>query len=288
MRAGLASSMKWKSHPLVLIVSLGVLGPPCHSSHLTAQTTVQEPTTPPAQSADDRPHLKHQTGKIESYGVPDHDETITAAPSSANKLLVSPNLHLPNRGTIWALDHFGTTPELVHLKYRGVYVDQHSGSNFWKAEAAPFVYKPKKGVELKGNAAIVRLHDTSPVFYVRGLIQDESEFEGSASAAESRSIFSLVRLEVRSDRRVVTKIAFTQVTGKASKSQDVIDIVTHRIPGSDWYSVSPKAPLAPGEYGFTRLPKGQSFFDVNIYDFAIDPAAAENSSVMRSDADSVQ
>ena len=225
---------------------------------------------------------------MSSYGVPNSgDDLVVADVSKAPRLSVGPNLHLPNRGNVWALDHYGVLAELVHVKYSQVDLNNHSGGIFLKSAAAPFIYKPKKTVELNGMAAAVRLHDVAPTFYIRGLIDDDSESESNSSAVATKTTLYLVRLEVKADRRVAATIAFTQLTGKASRSQDVIEIVTSKVSGSDWYRVVPKLPLAPGEYGLMRMPKGQNLFGVNIYDFAVDPNALENGGAMKSDADTV-
>lgn len=221
----------------------------------------------------DRPHLGHQTEKVADYGLPNDAQTGAPGKPAPVGPLVAPGLYLPAHGLLWALDSFAGKQELVRLKYKAVDLNNHARSNFLKTQAAPFVYKPKQTLEIEGTAAELRLHGESPVFFVR------SVSEGEESADESPfglSSLSLVRLEVKSGRRVAATIAFTQITSKASRSDTSIDVVNERIPGTDWYKVTPRQPLPAGEYGWMSLPKKQNMFGGQVYDFAIDAKAPEN------------
>ena len=198
-------------------------------------------------------------------------------------LLVAPGLHLPTTGDLWALDEFEGKPELVHVKYSQVGVDNHTASNILKEEAAPFIYKPKKTIEIKGAASALRFHDPSPTLFLRGLAEDEAGSESNDSGGQS--LLTLIRLESKGDRRVAATIAFTQITTKAARSQDIIDVITERLPGTNWWKMKPKQPLLPGEYGLMQLPKGQYLFGSVVYDFAIDPTAPEVKGSIKADAD---
>jgi hypothetical protein len=239
-----------------------------------------------AQSAavgDDRPHLGHQAGKMTEYGLPNDVSTAVPAEHVSPGPLVAPGIHLPSTGRLYALDNLAGKPELVHLKYGTVDINNHTGSNILKTQAAPFIYKPKKTLEIKGASAGVRLHQTSPVFFVRRSSWGSEESEAESHPASGPGSLSLVRLEVKSDRRVAATIAFTQVTGNASRSNAVVETLSEQIPGADWYKVTPKGALPPGEYGWMTLPNGQNTFGAVIYDFAIDAAAPENTGAMVAD-----
>jgi hypothetical protein len=237
-----------------------------------------------AAVADDRPHLGHQTEKVNDYGLPNDGGTIVPAQRSSPGPLVAPGLSLPSTGRLYALDNFGGKPELVHLKYKTVELNNHAGSNLLKTQAAPFLYKPKKTVEIKGSSAEVRLHETSPVFFVRRNSWANEESEDASPPASSPGALSLMRLDVKPDRRVAATLAFTQVTGHASRSESVVDTVEEPIPGADWLKIRPKEPLPPGEYGWMSLPSGQNTFGTVVYDFAIDTAAPENAGALAASA----
>jgi hypothetical protein len=243
-------------------------------AHLIAQTTAV---------TDDRPHLGHQTEKVSDYGLPNDTGTVVAAEHSSPGPLVAPGLSLPSTGRLYALDSFEGKAELVHLKYRTVELNNHSGSNLLKTQAAPFLYKPKKTVEIKGSSADVRLHEASPIFFVRHNSWAGEESADVSQPASGAGVLSLMRLEVKADRRVAATLAFTQVTGHASRSESIVATVEEPIPGGDWYKISPKEPLPPGEYGWMALPNGQNTFGTVVYDFAIDTAAPENAGALVAD-----
>jgi hypothetical protein len=47
----------------------------------------------------------------------------------------------------------------------------------------------------------------------------------------------------------------------------------------EWRKITPKHPLAPGEYGLVALPKGNYLMPTRVFDFAIDPQAPRNTVV---------
>jgi hypothetical protein len=79
--------------------------------------------------------------------------------------------------------------------------------------------------------------------------------------------------------------AFTQITAKATRSENMIEVMTEKIPGTNWYKMTPKEPLPAGEYGLMLVPKGQNLFGSVVYDFAIDPTAPENKDFIKTDSD---
>ena len=228
---------------------------------------------------DARPHLGYHNDTTSDYGLPEDANAVSTEPKSPGPA-VAPGLKLPSVGRLYALDNFAGKPELVHLKYTRVDLNNHSGSNFLKMQAAPFIYKVKHTLEIKGTAAAVRLHDASPVFFVRRSSVGDEESEDGSQPADGPDHLFLIRLEVKSDRRVAVTIAFTQVTGHASRSDSVVDTTAEQIPGSDWYKLTPKEPLPSGEYGWMTLPDRQNTFGTVLYDFAIDAAAPENSGAL--------
>jgi hypothetical protein len=52
---------------------------------------------------------------------------------------------------------------------------------------------------------------------------------------------------------------------------------------TDWYRLSPRQVLSPGEYALVPLPSSPGFAEGEIFDFAIDPQAPENSDPLRSE-----
>jgi hypothetical protein len=176
-------------------------------------------------------------------------------------------------GHVWAKDVFEGVPQLVQLKYVPTNIDNHSGSNVLKTNMAPFIYKPKSTVEIQGASASIRLHDPKMVIYVRGFETPREDAADSADNTATHTDLVLTKLEPKHDRRVVSTIAFTQVTGKAARSNGVVETSLERVAGTDWLKMTPKEPLADGEYGLMRLPKGQNLFATSVFDFAMDATA---------------
>ena len=267
---------------VVIICLLTVLAnQPDLQAQLIPTTT---PLTPAAQASSeddlDRPTLKHRSESIpeteQAARMADTSVQIATRPTGPT---VAPGLTLPGTGMIWALDTFDGKPELVHLKYFPTNLDRHVASNIAKVNLAPFIAKSKATVEIRGAKSAVRLHVSTPTIFIRNMQSNNEDAAVDPSTLPTYSEWTLVKLEARGDKRLVSTISFTQYTGKASRSEAVAQIVADRIPQSTWWKVVPKEPLAPGEYGLVALPKGQSLFPTRIFDFAIDPGAPRNTVV---------
>jgi hypothetical protein len=250
--------------PIVFVAIIFVVGSPSIStSVLHAQ-----------QEDSDRPHLSHQ-----SQPIPQTDPLIEPEVGlSTNAVPGTPigeGLVLPSRGHVWARDRFNGQPQLFQLKFVPTEIDRHSGSNLLKANLAPFIYKPKESIEVSGAAASVRLHDQSASIYVRGY-EASSEDAAPSSATSTRSDLALVRVESKKDRRIISTIAFTQLTGKAARNYLTVAFTIEKVGNTDWRKITPRDPLPPGEYALLCMPRGQDLLPAEIFDFAIDPKAPAN------------
>jgi hypothetical protein len=202
------------------VLLAGIVAP----QYVGSQSNPASPALGSAIPQDDtgRPLLKHQPQPMVK---PDEPLNVDVQPSAVwNELTVAPGLTLPNRGYIWALDNFAAKPQLVQLKYVLTDVDRHAASNQAKVQLAPFIYKPKATVEILGATAVVRLHQTTPAIFVRGRYRED---ENAADPSEASTIgnLALVKLKVKGERRVVSTVAFTQLSNKAKRSEDVIETV---------------------------------------------------------------
>jgi hypothetical protein len=187
---------------------------------------------------------------------------------SSDDISVAEGLQLPTYGHVWALDTWKGMRELVRLRPPDTTSDEPI-----------FSLKLRRTIEFKGEAASVRMHDTAPLFFLRGV-------SGSDSGG-SRSDLAIVRLTVTGQRRSATKDAMAQLKlqGKQQDSQspDVIGLKQQRIGTTDWYRLSPEQVLTPGEYALVPLPSSPGFATGEIFDFAVDPQAPENSDPLRSE-----
>lgn len=247
---------------------------------LVACGTVSQAQTPSApasgQSFPDHPILRH--GDHPAFKA--NGDAVAPVVSSRPGPTVAPGLALPGTGRVWALDTFEAKPQLVHLMYFQTTIDRHAASNFAKVNLAPFIAKAKMTVELRGTKAAVRLHELTPTIFIRCTPADTEDAALDPTAADTHTELAIVKLEVHGDKRLVNTLAFTQVTGRASRSESSVEIVRAQIADSQWQKITPKNPLAPGEYGLVALPQGQNLVPTRVFDFAIDPPAAQNSNIV--------
>jgi hypothetical protein len=186
---------------------------------------------------------------------------------SSDDISVAEGLQLPTYGHVWALDTWKGMRELVRLRPPDT------------TDEPGFSLKLRRTIEFKGEAALVRMHDTAPLFFLRGVSGGDS--------SDARSDLAIIRLTVTGQRRSATKDAMAQLKlqGKQQDSQspDVIGLKQQRIGTTDWYRLSPQQVLTPGEYALVPLPSSPGFATGELFDFAVDPQAPENSDPLRSE-----
>jgi hypothetical protein len=185
---------------------------------------------------------------------------------SSDDISVADGLQLPTYGHIWALDTWKGLHELVRLRPPDT-----------SADDSGFSLKLRRTIEFKGEAAKVRVHDPAAQFFLRGV----------SGSDDGRSDLVVVRLSIEGERRTATKDAMAQLKQQEkhgdSQYPDVIGIKQQRVGSTDWYRLSPKQILTPGEYALIPLPSSPGFASGEIFDFAIDPEAPENSDPLRSE-----
>ena len=212
--------------------------------------------------------------------APQTDSIAPLWPSAA------PGLRLPVAGSVWVLDHENGQPVLVHLGFLPTSYNGHGASNFFKEQAAPFIYRPKGTVEIAGAAATVRLHDLRPVFFLRDTdVTAVSENEAPNQPTNTQASLSLVDMKTRKDMRILSSISYAPWGGHAKRSDDAVAMDVKTLPGGEWVRWQPLQDLKPGQYGITRLPQGQGLFPDRIYDFAIDPSAPPNADAVKPSPD---
>ena len=193
-----------------------------------------------------------------------HAQTSSQAGVSSDDISVADGLQLPTYGHIWALDTWQGMRELVRLRPPDSTDDQG------------FPLK-RRSIEFKGEAALVRVHDAAPVFFLRGV----------SGSDNGRSDLVIVHLSVEGQRRTAAKdtAAGLKQFAKRADAQfpGVVAITQQRVGATDWYRLSPREVLPAGEYALVPLPSSPGFADGEIFDFAIDPKAPENTDPLRSE-----
>jgi hypothetical protein len=198
--------------------------------------------------------------------VPSHAQVSSRESVSSDDISVADGLQLPTYGHVWALDTWKGMRELVRLRPPDASADEPA-----------FSLKLKHTIEFKGEAALVRVHDAAPQFFLRGV----------SGKDDGRSDLVVVRVSIEAEHREVTKDAMAQLKQQAKQRDghypDIIGLKQQRVGTTDWYRLAPQQVLTPGEYALVPLPSSQGFAEGEIFDFAIDPQAPENADPLRSE-----
>src|ERR1700679_348500 len=112
--------------------------------------------------------------------VQSHAQVSPRESVSSDDISVADGLQLPTYGHIWALDTWKGVHELVRLRPPDTMSDEPG-----------FSLNLRKSIEFKGEAAMVRMHDSAPQFFLRGV----------SGADNGRSDLVVVRLNLRSEER---------------------------------------------------------------------------------------
>jgi hypothetical protein len=196
---------------------------------------------------------------------------VEAAPAvSSDDISVAEGLQLPAFGHIWMLDTWKGVKELIQLHRPDDAVNGHA-----------FSIKLHRVIEVRGEAAAIRIHDRKPSIFMHEVNTDDS--------GEAHADFAVVRMRVSGNRREAPQQAADEIAakgkGKTIQSADVIELTQQRVGETDWYRLTAKQPLDPGEYVLVPWTGTASAALDEIYDFAIDPDAPENAEAVRSEAD---
>lgn len=183
-----------------------------------------------------------------------------------------PGVQITNGSYPWAVDVYEGKQELVPIHHTNVGVNNHKGANVAGSLAGSVFYKPKMTTEIVGTHARVALHSDRPVFYVH-LLEDDSSDDPSDNVLGP---WALVRAKVDKDHRVLSQVNFTQLTGNAKRSDSQVEVNVEKLPGG-WLKITPKEPLAVGEYALQPVPKVANTFSTVVFDFTLDPKAPNSS-----------
>ena len=184
----------------------------------------------------------------------------------------APGLRIPSGGRPWALDEFGSAKQLVPIHSSAVQANNHKASNLAGGLLAGPFYKTKLTTELEGKQAHTVLHATTPVFY---LLFSQDPDQGTSQFAG----WALVHVVVDGERRLLSTVKFTQLTGNAKRSDTQVELTSETLPGG-WVRLTPKTPLVPGEYALEPVMKQDNAYSLNVYDFRLDPAGPNDSDVV--------
>ncbi len=217
----------------------------------------------------------------------DKEEAEERALMKAQMPEVAPGLELPNQDSVFVLDTFQGTPELVELTPNDLNIDN-------KAHKGLQVLNPlamsKMNLQLNGQHAKVHIHVNDPTLYVSLGVVDNKEsvlshamtvdtgranaVTGERGAHSDKSGFAIVRLDERRALRYVGAIKVSPL-GKISQEENVIPIKIEVLPGKHWLHIQPEQKLLIGEYALVEI-ISPSEINQSVWDFSVNPATPHN------------
>jgi hypothetical protein len=218
----------------------------------------------------------------------DEEESAERQEEKARSPQVATGLELPDEDTVFVLDTFQGTPELVELKPNNLAIDArtHHGLSVLNPLAGS-----REAIELEGRHAKVHLHVNDPAIYLSLNVADDREHvlshamtvdtstakpgvTGKHGAHSAQSGFAIVRVDERNRVRVIGAIHVSR-TGEVTHDENVIPTRTEVLPGKHWIKVTPMQPLLIGEYALVEI-LSPSDISQTVWDFNVNPMLGDN------------
>jgi hypothetical protein len=218
----------------------------------------------------------------------DKEEATERERQKARMPEVAKGLELPDEDSVFVLDTYHGTPELVELlpNELGIDAKTHKGISVLNPLAGQ-----RAAIELPGAHAKAHLHVNDPVIYLSLNVTDNAEqvlshattidthgakqiTNGKHGAHSPQSGFAIVRVDERKAVRVVGAIHISP-TGNVTQSEDVIPAKAEVLPGKHWLKITPAAPLEIGEYALVEILSPQDISQA-VWDFRVDPRTGDN------------
>jgi hypothetical protein len=236
-----------------------------------------------AQLAEDSasPAMK-EAAEIDKEEAAERDEQRARMPE------VAKGLELPDEDSVFALDTYQGTPELVELlpNELGIDAKTHKGLSTINPLAGQ-----RASIELPGAHAKAHLHVNDPAIYLSLDVTDDAEKVVSHAltvqtnnakeianrkhgAHSQQSGFAIVRVDERKAVRIVGAIHISP-TGAVSQTEDVMPARAEVMPGKHWVKIVPAQQLLIGEYALVEI-ISPSEISQRVWDFRVDPQAGDN------------
>lgn len=200
---------------------------------------------------------------------------------------VAPNLHLPERESVLALDTFRDQPELIPLTQTDGALNRQTAHNILRQTINPFAHAHQL-VQIKGTKAQAQMHVDNPAFFIRVDADEDRSAEAPSGAFQvdtgqasvkpervsAKSRYVIVRCDVRNDVRIVSTFEMDLV-GSGAMQEDVVETKQTLLPGGHWLKLEPKQPLLFGEYALIEI-INEKELNLGVWDFGVHPTAPEN------------
>jgi hypothetical protein len=206
---------------------------------------------------------------------------------------VAPELRLPERESVLALDTWRGTPELVPLTQSAGDLSHTTSHNILKKAINP-QSSSHQIVQLRGEKADVQLHVDRPAIYLRVGDVDETVGGGTPFVVDTggsdnrhqpehivaaTSTYVVVRTDVRTDARVIMSFQARDL-GTERRQEDVVETTAELLPGGHWLKVTPKESLLIGEYALMEVVSPKEV-NLAVWDFGVHPTRPENKDALK-------
>ena len=236
---------------------------------------------------------KYEQGRLQGAPSPEAvqlDKELEAEQKAeeARSPHVAPGLRLPEEGGVFLLDTFQNQPQLDELQQSGGELNKNTKSNILRAAINPLA-SSKQTIELDGVRAKIQSHTGVPAIYVNIDSQDAAGgatgVKGEPPPLPSAERFKIVRAEIKNGKRIAGGIKIAPY-GKVKADERFVAVTVQEL-GGGWVKLSPKEPLASGEYAVAEM-LGKEGMNLYVWDFGVNPSAPANAFAWKPDAKEVQ
>ncbi len=236
---------------------------------------------------------KYEQGRLQGAPSPEAvqlDKELEAEQKAeeARSPYVAPGLRLPEEGGVFLLDTFQNQPQLDELQQSGGELTQNTKKNILRAAINPLA-SAKQTIELPGVRAKIQSHTGVPAIYIN--IDPQGATSGTAAGKSEppplppADRFKIVRAEVKNGKRIAGSIKIAPY-GKVKADERFVPATVQEL-GGGWVKLSPKDPLAAGEYAVAEM-LGKEGMNLYVWDFGVNPSAPANAFAWKPDAKEAQ
>jgi hypothetical protein len=217
----------------------------------------------------------------------DKEEQQERAEQDARMPQIGPGLRLPDDDSVWGLDTFHGLAELIELAQNSGNVSENTTHNVLRSALNPLA-GTKQLIQLEGAKSKVQFHVAEPEIYVSLSTGEPEVVDDSAHMVETHgagsekckncfssptSRYAIVRVQAKKAIRVIGAVNVSML-GNVSNSEDMVETTAVVMPGKHWMKLTPKQPLAIGEYALMEI-LGPKEVNLSVWDFGVNPQAPE-------------
>jgi hypothetical protein len=218
----------------------------------------------------------------------DKEEADERAAAKARRPEVAKGLELPDEDSVFALDTYQGTPELV--EFLPTELNMNNRVKHGIGTLNPLA-GAKASLELEGAHAKVHLHVNDAAIYLSLAARDDAEqvvshaltvqTDGAKDVANrkhgahsTQSGFAIVRVDERRAMRIVGAIHMS-TAGVVTQDENVVPTKVEVMYDKHWLKITPVQPLTIGEYALVEI-LSPSDINQSVWDFRVDPQMGDN------------